>query len=144
MSTHKKISVFLVDDDAMYLKLLEKELSGKPEYSIRTFATGERCLENLLEKPDVIVLDYYLNGIEKNALNGLDTLSRIKSTHPEIPVIMLSSQDKIEVAVNCMKLQAVEYIVKSETAFARLHKAIITVLHYKKMESTLSWYMEKL
>lgn len=144
MSTLKKISVFLVDDDAMYLKLLEKEFSEKLEYSVTTFATGERCLENLMEKPDIIVLDYYLNGIEKNALNGLETLSRIKSAHPEIPVIMLSSQDKIEVAVNCMKLQAVEYIIKSETAFARLHNAIITVLHYKKMENTLSWYMDKL
>jgi two-component system, OmpR family, response regulator len=144
MSTNKKTSIFLVDDDAMYLKLLDSELSEKPEYMIRTFSTGERCLENLSEKPDVIVLDYYLNGIEKNALNGLETLERIKSAHPEIPVIMLSSQDKIEVAVNCMKLQAFEYIVKSETAFTRLHSAIATMLHYKKMEKTLSWYMEKL
>ena len=144
MSTNKKISIFLVDDDVMYLKLLEMELSEKTDYVISTFATGERCLENLSEKPDIVVLDYYLNGIEKKALNGLETLSMIKSAHPEIPVIMLSSQDKIEVAVNCMVLQAFEYIVKSETAFARLHNAIITVLHYKKMEKTLSWYMEKL
>ncbi|MEP7142752.1 MAG: response regulator, partial [Ferruginibacter sp.] len=109
MSTNRKISIFLVDDDAMYLKLLDSELSENPEYVIRTFSTGERCLDNLSEKPDVIVLDYYLNGIEKYALNGLETLNRIKSAYPEIPVIMLSSQDKIEVAVNCMKLQAFEY-----------------------------------
>ncbi|MCW3090379.1 MAG: histidine kinase [Ferruginibacter sp.] len=144
MNTNKKISIFLVDDDEMYLKLLAIELGEKPEYHFTPFATGERCLENLDKKPDIIVLDYYLNGIEKNALNGLETLSRIKLTNPEIPVIMLSSQDKIEVAVNCMKLQAFEYIVKSETAFARLHNAIITILHYKKMEKTLSWYMENL
>lgn len=144
MSTNKKISIFLVDDDALYLKLLENDLSEKPDYAIRTFATGERCLQNLSEKPDIIVLDYFLNGIEKNALNGLETLSMIKSVYPEIPVIMLSSQDKIDVAVNCMKLKAFEYIVKSETAFARLNNAIFTALHYKKMEKTLSWYMEKL
>ncbi|MEP7108526.1 MAG: response regulator [Ferruginibacter sp.] len=144
MSADKKISIFLVDDDELYLKLLDKELSEKPDYKIRTFGTGERCLENLSEKPDVIVLDYYLNGIEKNALNGLETLSMIKSAHPEIPVIMLSAQDKIDVAVNCMKLQAFEYIVKSETAVARLNTAILTMLHYKKMEKTLSWYMDKL
>ncbi|MEO6547532.1 MAG: response regulator [Ferruginibacter sp.] len=144
MNANKKISIFLVDDDEMYLKLLLMELGEKPEYIFTTFATGERCIENLSKKPDLIVLDYYLNGIEKNALNGLETLSRIKSTNPEIPVIMLSSQDKIEVAVNCMKLQAFEYIVKSETAFARLHNAVQTMLHYKKMEKTLSWYMENL
>ncbi|MBC7888859.1 MAG: response regulator [Ferruginibacter sp.] len=144
MSTNKKISIFLVDDDALYLKLLEKDLSEKPDYLISTFATGERCLESLSEKPDIIVLDYFLNGIEKDVLNGLETLSMIKSEYPGIPVIMLSSQDKIEVAVNCMKLQAFEYIVKSETALARLNNAILTALHYKKMEKTLSWYMEKL
>ncbi|MEO7768790.1 MAG: response regulator [Ferruginibacter sp.] len=144
MINNKQISIFLVDDDAMYLNLLKIELAEKPEYLVTTFATGERCLEKLEEKPDLIVLDYYLDGIDKDALNGLETLSRIKSLHPNIPVIMLSAQDKIEVAVNCMKLQAFEYIVKSETAFARLHNAILTMLHYKKMEKTLSWYMEKL
>ena len=144
MNTSKKLSVFLVDDDAMYLKLLESELSEKPEYVIKTFSSGERCLECLSEIPDVIVLDYYLNGIERSALNGLETLKRIKSANPEIPVIMLSAQDRIEVAVNCMKLQAFEYIVKSETAIARLHSAISTMIHYKKMEKTLNWYMEQL
>lgn len=144
MNTTKKIHIFLVDDDAMYLKLLVKELSEKPEYDIRTFATGELCLEGLSVKPDIIVLDYFLNGIEKKALNGLETLSMIKSVYPDIPVIMLSAQDKIDVAVNCMKLKAFEYIVKSETAVARLHNAIYTIMHYKKMETTLSWYMEKL
>src|SRR3982751_6080891 len=144
MNGNKKISIFLVDDDAMYLRILSSELSEEPQYDIKTFSTGERCLEHLSDRPDVIVLDYYLNGIERSALNGLETLKKIKATHPEIPVIMLSAQDKIEVAVNCMKLQAFEYIVKSETAFTRLHSAISTMLHYKKMEKTLSWYMEKL
>ena len=142
--TDKKVSIFLVDDDAMYLKLLESELSEKENYSIRTFATGERCLQHLSDKPDIIILDYYLNGVEKNVLNGLETLARIKLTFPQIPVIMLSSQDKIEVAVNCMKLQAFEYIVKSETAIARLNNAILTALNYKKMENALSWYMDKM
>lgn len=144
MNSIKKLSIFLVDDDAMYVKLLEKELNEKESYDIRTFSTGERCLEQLEEKPDLIVLDYYLNSIEKNALNGLETLREIKSQHPEIPVIILSSQDKIEVAVNCMKLQTFEYIVKSETAFARLHSAISTMVQYKELEKTLSWYMAKL
>jgi DNA-binding NtrC family response regulator len=85
-----------------------------------------------------------LDGINKTALNGLETLAKIREMNPEIPVIMLSSQDKIEVAVNCMKLQAFDYIVKSETAFSRLHNAIATALKVKKMEKVLSWYRDKL
>jgi DNA-binding NtrC family response regulator len=114
------------------------------ESEIKTFVSGELCMENISQNPDVIILDYHLNSINKDAINGLETLKRIKAFDPEIPVIMLSSQDKIEVAVNCMKHQAFDYIVKSETAFIRLQKAITTVFHYQKIEKALSWYMEKM
>ncbi|MBN2521629.1 MAG: response regulator, partial [Bacteroidales bacterium] len=116
----KKILLFLVDDDALFLKSLEIEFSDNTESAIETFATGELCLVNLPLNPDVVILDYHLNSVDKNAINGLETLDRIKTINPLIPVIMLSSQDKIEVAVNCMKHQAFDYIVKSETAFIRL------------------------
>jgi len=144
MTNEKKILLFLVDDDALFLKSLEIEFSENTESTIKTFATGEVCLENLFQNPDIIILDYYLNGVEKNAIDGLETLDRIKTKCPNTPVIMLSSQDKIEVAVNCMRHQAFDYIVKSETAFVRLQKAITTIFHYQKIEKALSWYMEKM
>lgn len=140
----KKILLFLVDDDALFLKSLEIEFAQNTESAIRTFATGELCLENLSLNPDVIILDYHLDSVDKNAINGLETLDRIKTVNPLIHVIMLSAQDKIEVAVNCIKHQAFDYIVKSETAFIRLQKAITTIFHYQKIEKALSWYMEKM
>jgi len=140
----KKILLYLVDDDALFLKSLEIEFSDNTESEIKAFATGELCLEKISQNPDVVILDYHLNSVDKNAINGLETLDRIKSLNPLIPVIMLSSQDKIEVAVNCMKHQAFDYIVKSETAFLRLQKAITTIFHYQKIEKALSWYMEKM
>ena len=139
----KKILIFLVDDDALFLKSLEIEFSDNTESDLKTFSTGELCLEKISQNPDVVILDYHLDSIDKNAANGLETLDRIKDINPLIPVIMLSSQDKIEVAVNCMKHQAFDYIVKSETAFIRLQKAITTIFHYQKIEKALSWYMEK-
>jgi two-component system OmpR family response regulator len=123
---------------------MEIEFAQNTGSAIKTFATGELCLKNLSQNPDIIILDYHLNSVNKNAINGLATLDRIKKTNPRIPVIILSSQDKIEVAVNCMKHQAFDYIVKSETAFLRLQKAITTIFHYQKIEKALSWYMEKM
>lgn len=140
----KKILIFLVDDDTLFLKSLEIEFSDNTGSDLKTFPTGELCLEKICQNPDVVILDYHLNSVDKNAINGLETLDRIKSINPLIPVIMLSSQDKIEVAVNCMKHQAFDYIVKSETAFIRLQKAITTIFHYQKIEKALSWYMEKM
>jgi len=142
--SEKKILIFLVDDDALFLKSLEIEFAQNTQSAIETFSTGELCLKGLSQNPDIIILDYYLNSIDKTAVNGLETLDRIKAAHPHIPVIMLSSQDKIAVAVNCMKHQAFDYIVKSETAFIRLQKAITTIFHYQKIEKALNWYMEKM
>jgi two-component system, OmpR family, response regulator len=139
-----KIKIFLVDDDALYLKSLEIEFLEHADFIIETYATGELCLKNLSQNPDIIILDYHLDGIDKTAMNGLETLDKIKETNPDIPVIMLSSQDKIEVAINCMHHRASDYVVKSETAFMRLQKIITTLFTYKKMEKELSWYMDRM
>jgi two-component system, OmpR family, response regulator len=144
MTIEKSVMLFLVDDDPVFLKSLEIEFSQNTRSDIRTFATGELCLESISLNPDIVILDYHLDDVEKNAINGLETLDRIKALNSLIPVIMLSSQDKIEVAVNCMKHQAFDYFVKSETAFLRLQKAITTIFHYQKIEKALSWYMEKM
>lgn len=144
MKNENKIKLFLVDDDAVFLKLLEIEFLQNADFIIETFATGELCLSKLSHQPDVIILDYHLDSIDRNAMNGLATLDKIKSSHPDIPVIMLSSQDKIEVAINCMHHKAVDYVVKSETAFMRLKQIITNILRYEKMEKELNWYMERM
>lgn len=140
----EKIKLFLVDDDAVFLKSLEIEFLEHADFIIETFATGELCIQSLSNNPDVIILDYQLDGIEKTAMDGLKTLDQIKKINPEIPVVMLSSQDKIEVAISCMHHKAFDYVVKSETAFIRLQKIITTIFEYKKMEKQLSWYMDRM
>ena len=144
MKNGDKIKLFLVDDDALFLKLLEIDFLEHGDFIIETFATGELCLANLLQEPDIIVLDYYLNGVDPNAMNGVDTLDKIRQLNPDIPVIILSSQDSIEVAVNCMHHQAYDYVVKSETAFMRLQKVISTIFQHRKMEKQLNWYIERM
>ena len=144
MNPENKIKLFLVDDDAVFLKLLEIEFLQNADFEIETFDTGEHCVENLSHKPDVIILDYLLNGIDQNAINGIETLDKIKAYNPDIPVVMLSSQDKIEVAVNCMHHKAFDYVVKSETAFMRLKQIITTIMRYQKLEKELTWYMDRM
>jgi DNA-binding NtrC family response regulator len=144
MTSEPTIHLFLVDDDAVFLKLLEIEFLQFPEFSVKTFPTGESCVANLSLSPNVIILDYHLDGIDKTAMNGIQTLDKIKENHPDLPVIMLSSQDKIEVAVDCMHHRAFDYVIKSETAFLRLQKIITRVVEFKKIEKQLKWYMERM
>jgi len=144
ISATNRIKLFLVDDDAIYLKLLELEFLQHADFDIETFATGELCLKNMDHKPDVVILDYYLDGIDKTAMNGIETLDKIKKLDNNIPVIMLSQQDKIDIAISCMHHGAFDYVVKSETAFINLQKIITRTFKYKKLKKQLNWYMERM
>ena len=144
METYEKISIFLVDDDALFLKSLEIEFKEHADFTIHTFPTGEICLQNLRLNPDIIILDYHLDGIVEGAMNGMETLDKIKEHNLGIPIIMLSSQDKIDVAINCMHHMAFDYVVKNETAFMRLQKIITNIFKFKKMEKQIQWYMERM
>ena len=140
------MKVLVVEDDKEIVDAISLAFQIRwPEAKVVSTRLGQKGVELVeTEVPDIVILDYHLNSINKKAINGLEALDKIKALNPQIPVIMLSSQDKIDVAVNCMKHQAFDYIVKSETAFIRLQKAITSIFHYQKIEKALSWYMEKM
>ena len=143
MSLKNKTKIFLVDDDVV-LKSLEIEFRQFEDFHIETFESGELCLKSMSSNPDIIILDYQLDGTDKTAMNGIKTLDKVREHNPEIPVIMLSSQDKIEVAVDCMHHKAFDYVVKSETAFLRIQKIITAIFHNRKIEKELTWYMQRM
>jgi len=144
MKSKDKIKLFLVDDDALFLKSLEIEFLEHGDFIIETYNTGELCVAHLSHQPDVIILDYHLDGVDKSSMNGIETLDKIKAFDANIPVVILSAQDKIEVAIDCMHHSAFDYVVKSETAFMRLQKIITAIFQYRKLEKELSWYMDRM
>jgi DNA-binding NtrC family response regulator len=144
MKTPNQLKLFLVDDDEVFLKSLEIDFLQVANFTVETFSSGEACMSAIRSMPDIIILDYLLDGIDKDAMNGIETLDKIKVLNPDIPVIILSAQDKIEVAVNCMHHKAYDYVVKSETAFMRLQKIIAAIVLNQKMEKQITWYMDRM
>ncbi len=132
--------IFLVDDDPMHLQMLKDHLSSKLNVDITTFSTGEDCLANLDKKPDAIILDYYLNSVEKNAANGIEILKKIKATSPETEVVMLSGQEKIDIAVETMASGAFDYVIKNESSFLRTENKLVNVFKHKKLEDNVKLY----
>ncbi len=143
MGKKETITIFLVDDNALYLKDLEISFSSKSYYNVRTFATGELCLEKLSLKPDIIVLDYYLNSISENAINGLETLIKIRKINSHVPIIMLSVEDNPKVAIDCLNHNANEFIIKSEISFARLREIITSIFLDKQNDKDLISHFSK-
>jgi two-component system OmpR family response regulator len=125
----KDITVFLVDDDLMFLKALEHSITGKlPSVTIKTFQTGEACLQQMKLKPEVVILDYYLNSAVPYAWNGLTILKQLKKISPKTKVIMLSAQDSLDVAVKCIDNGSFDYISKSESAFVKINNVLSNII----------------
>ena len=134
--TKKKVSVFIVDDDPLYLKALELSVSSNIDSAaIYTFQTGEACLHQMKKKPTIVILDYYLNSETPYAWNGMMILRQIKKISPKTKVIILSSQDSLNVAIECMENGAYDYISKSQTSLLRLNNIIANIANDKSVTS---------
>lgn len=133
-------TIFIVDDDPMQASMLQDYLSKYSTFEFHVFNNGEECLNNLSKDPQVIFLDYNFDMAGKNVMDGLDILREIKEKKPETEVVMLSGQDRIEVAVNTMKYGAFDYIVKSESAFHRAENVIFNIIKRLKLQSQASLY----
>lgn len=99
--------VFIVDDEQAISKLLSYWLKDKWGYDIEVFSSGEEALKRLFQKPDLVLLDIMLPGMD-----GMEVLKRIKQIDEHLPVIMLSAQGKIEVALESLKFGAYDYFPK--------------------------------
>lgn len=110
--------VYIVDDEETISRLLEHWATKKWGYQARIFATGEECLQNLSTIPDIVLLDIMLPGI-----GGVETLREIKAKYPDVPVIMLSAQGKVDVAIETLKVGATDYFSKP-VDFAKLEISV--------------------
>ena len=112
--------IFVVDDDSMFAEMLKDHLSKHPVYKMSIFHTGEDCLENLFQNPDIIILDYYLNANSKDAADGLEILTGIKKHNDKIHVIMLSGQEQYGIALRTIAKGAEQYVIKDDEAFKKI------------------------
>lgn len=136
----KKEIVFIVDDEPMHAQMMEDHLRSKyPNFEIYQYTTGEECNENMDKNPGIVILDYHLDAIHKNARNGLQVLEHLKKNY-DCDVIMISGQDKIDVAVECMRTGAYDYVVKNETSFHRTETAIDRLFKHRSVVEELNKY----
>jgi len=99
---------------------LEDYLTRKTLHEVRLFTTGEECLKHLREQPDIIILDYNLNSVNKEAANGMKILDNIKKLNRDIQVIIFSSQEAYSVALQSINKGATQYVMKDESAFEKI------------------------
>jgi DNA-binding NtrC family response regulator len=118
--------IFIVEDNNAYAKTLETYIkSSFPSLTeVKLFPVGETCIMELHRKPDIIIIDYFLDAKYDDAATGLDIIKEIRVNNPELNIIVLSSQNEIGVVVEAIKTYKCSYIRKDELAFERVGEII--------------------
>jgi len=115
--------IYIVDDDQFINALVVKRFASEG-YQMESFAYGEDCLKALGKKPDLIILDYFFVNNEIEVMNGMEVFDKIKESKPDLPVIMLSGQDKGEIVLELARKGIDDYIIKDSNLIDNLHTAI--------------------
>ncbi|MBN2350860.1 MAG: response regulator [Bacteroidales bacterium] len=108
----KNKMIFFVDDDKMMLNLMEYTFKCRDGFNVESYFSGEDCVKNLNQNPDLIVLDYILGEDDSKFMSGLETLKKIKKFDRHIPVIILSREKDEGLIDEFIKLGAKKYVVK--------------------------------
>ena len=136
MSTY---NIFIVEDDPWYGELLEYHLSLNPDYRITRFATGRDCLNQMYKQPDLVTIDFSLPDLPGDKL-----YQKVREISPTVPVIIVSSQDDIKVAVQLLKMGATDYLVKDDSTRDLLWNAVIRIRENQSLKKEVEVLKEEL
>ncbi len=119
MLYNKKHAVFilLVEDDHFYATVLMESLKSAGYENIKHVDNGLECLLQVYEEivPDAIIMDHQLGMV-----NGVEVLQKIRAYQPDLKVIFMSGQKDVKIAIQSVKLGAMDYIIKDATAIPKL------------------------
>ncbi len=130
MSTDK---VWIIDDDRSIRWVLEKALQQEG-MTATTFEDGNAALSRLSrEQPDAIISDIRMPGID-----GIGLLTKIRQSHPDLPVIIMTAHSDLDSAVSSYQSGAFEYLPKPfdvDDAIALVKRAVAH--HHEQQQTTV-------
>jgi len=146
----KKIKIFVVEDSVIYRELIASFIYTSdrayltPEesyFDIRSFSTGEHCLGEIDEKPDIVVLDYFLDGYHnpEGCMDGMETLKRIKKRSPNTHVIVVSSNRDSALANEFILKGASDYVSKEPGVREKLQHSIARIIRLIKKKQQIGF-----
>ncbi len=131
--------IFIVEDDPWFGNLLKHHLSSNPDYEVFLFSNAKDCLDNLFKKPNVISIDHGLPDITGDKL-----LAKIKSINKNIPVVVISGQEDISVALDLLKAGATDYFIKNDHTKELLWNSILKISENSKLKEEVEELKEQL
>jgi putative two-component system response regulator len=137
--TERTVPKILVVDDEPSICHLVSRLLEKQGYACDTCESAAEAIKEIESGAyELVVSDIMMPG-----MTGIDLLSRIKKTHPDIAFIMLTGVDDHETAVRALDLGAFGYVIKPFEA----NELIINVansLQRRELEMERNRYEDRL
>ncbi|MBL0057632.1 MAG: sigma-54-dependent Fis family transcriptional regulator [Elusimicrobia bacterium] len=104
----KNLPRILVVDDEPAVGMIFHRILGEAGYEVISAASGVECLRVLKRQdPKLVFMDLQMPGMD-----GVETLRRLRETHPSLPVIIMTAYQTVNSAVETMKLGALDYLIK--------------------------------
>lgn len=125
------VTALLIDDSPEDTELLSELITdGHPDFRVLSATCGRDGIDLFKDhQPDCVILDYRLAGED-----GLSILSELQDINPYSGTIMMSGQGSEEVAVESMKLGAMDYLVKNRLSGITVHSAIRSTLERCRLQ----------
>jgi len=136
---HPDLPVLIVDDESIMLKSFKRVLNFAGIDNVILCQDSREVMPILnSQKIGLILLDLLMPQI-----SGEELLDRISNEHPEIPVIIITGVREVETAVNCMRSNAYDYLVKPIDE-DRLITAISRAIEYREMREEIKSLRQRL
>ena len=118
MGVRSKLQIVIVEDNLMYQQMIAKQVQAIGD-EVHFFTKGETCVEELNKiSPDLLVLDYNLEG----DMNGLDILKYVRSSHPDTFAVVYSTEEGLNTQENFDNFGHFVYIEKRDNSISYLKK----------------------
>lgn len=132
VSVGESSTILVIDDDVDYRRLVTRWLENGG-YQVASYASGAEGLEAMTQTlPDTVLLDMQMEG-----LDGMEVLKAVKVTHPEVPVIMLTSNTSTASIMDATREGAYDYLIKSSTDRPRLLATIKNSVEASQLKGEL-------
>ena len=132
-------NIYIVEDDPWYGEILGYHLSLNPDFKVTRFQTARDCLSKMHLQPDLVTLDFSLPDMPGDML-----FEKIREINPNVPVIVISSQENIMVAVNLLKSGVSDYFIKDDATKDLLWNSIVRIRENQSLKKEVELLREEL
>lgn len=138
-NNNKELVIFIVDDNKIYRRLMKRTIN-RPNFSVLTFSTGEECLKYLHLNPDLVLLDYHLDGVNPYAKKGDVIYPLIKEKCPNSKIIMISSDEKFRLISDLNLKQKSKLVFKDANVYRKIKNNVLSYLTEKEKKKSFNQF----